>query len=152
MNFKKFLGIGLILVTLCVGLSVVSASLEPITMGDITHSTLDITSYDQSTGNLQFTSDIDVNISCLSAQDKDSLKKAIEDKNTTHVLNMTCGDSIQITLWTYDGVADAEIDGDTLHIKNTKQYYKLIGDSPDDLKITGVAFNTTAGQLFVAEN
>ena len=152
MNFKKILGIGLILVTLCVGLSVVSASLEPINMGDITHSTIDITSYDQSTGNLEFTSDIDVDISALSAQDKDSLKKAIEDKNTTHVLNMTCGDSIKITLWTYDGVADAEIDGDTLHIKNTKQYYKLIGDSPDELKITGVAFNTTAGQLFVAEN
>ena len=104
MNFKKILGIGLILVTLCVGLSVVSASLEPINMGDITHSTIDITSYDQSTGNLEFTSDIDVDISNLSAQDKDSLKKAIEDKNTTHVLNMTCGDSIKITLWTYDGV------------------------------------------------
>ncbi|WP_407453644.1 hypothetical protein [Methanobrevibacter sp.] len=152
MNFKKILGIGLILVTLCVGLSVVSASLAPINMGDITHSNLDITSYDQSTGNLKFTSDIDVDISALSAQDKDSLKKAIEDKNTTHILNMTCGNSIKITLWTYDGVADAKIDGDTLHIKNTKQNYKLTGGSPDDLKITGVAFNTTAGQLFVAEN
>ena len=152
MNFKKILGIGLILVTLCVGLSVVSASLEPINMGDITHSTIDITSFDQSSGNLKFTSDIDVDISDLSAADKDSLKKAIEDKDTAHILNMTCGSSIQITLWTYDGVADAEIDGDTLHIKNTKQNYKLIGASPDDLQITGVAFNTTEGQLFIAEN
>ena len=152
MNFKKILGIGLILVTLCVGLSVVSASLEPINMGDITHSTIDITSFDQSSGNLKFTSDIDVDISGLSAADKDSLKKAIEDKDTVHILNMTCGSSIQITLWTYDGVADAEIDGDTLHIKNTKQNYKLIGASPDDLQITGVAFNTTEGQLFIAEN
>ena len=152
MNFKKILGIGLILATLCVGLSVVSASLEPINMGDITRCAIDVTSYDQSTGNIKFTSDIDVDISGLSAQDKDSLKKAIDDKNTTHILNMTCGDSLKITLWTYKGVADARIDGDTLHIKNTKQNYKLIGATPDDLKITGVAFNTTAGQLFIAEN
>ena len=152
MNFKKILVFTVILITLCMAASAVSASLlEPIDIGDITNYNLDMTNFDDETDEVDFTTTADIDISDLSASDKKLLEDAIKDNNTAFILNLTAGSSIKITLWTYQGVDEANIDGDTLHIKHDSAYRSLTGKGMEDLELVAVSFNTTEGQLFTTD-
>ena len=152
MNFKKILIFTVILITLCMAASVVSASLlEPIDIGDITHYNLDMTNFDDETDEVDFTTTADIDISDLSASDKKLLEDAIKDNDTAFILNLTAGSAVKITLWTYQGVDEANIDGDTLHIKHDSAYRSLTGEGMEDLDLVAISFNTTEGQLFTTD-
>ena len=152
MNLKKILVFTVILITLCMAASAVSASLlEPIDIGDITKYDLDMTNFDDETDEVDFTTTADIDISDLSASDKKLLEDAIKDNNTAFILNLTAGSSIKITLWTYQGVDEANIDGDTLHIKHDSASRSLTGKGMEDLELVAVSFNTTEGQLFTTD-
>ena len=152
MNFKKILVFTVILITLCMAASVVSASLlEPIDIGDITHYNLDMTNFNDETDEVDFTTTADIDISDLSASDKKLLEDAIKDKKTAFILNLTAGSAVKITLWSYKGVDEADINGDTLHIKHDSAYRSLTGEGMEDLDLVAISFNTTEGQLFTTD-
>lgn len=152
MNFKKILVFTVILITLCMTASTVSASLlEPIDIGDITNYNLDMTNFDDETDEVDFTTTADIDISDLSASDKKLLEDAIKDKDTAFILNLTAGSAVKITLWSYKGVDEADINGDTLHIKHDSAYRSLTGEGMEDLDLVAISFNTTEGQLFTTD-
>lgn len=152
MNLKKILVFTVILITLCMAASAVSASLlEPIDIGDITHYNLDMTNFDDETDEVDFTTTADIDISDLSASDKKLLEDAIKDKDTAFILNLTAGSAVKITLWSYKGVDEADINGDTLHIKHDSAYRSLTGEGMEDLDLVAISFNTTEGQLFTTD-
>ena len=152
MNLKKILVFTVILITLCMAASVVSASLlEPIDIGDITHYNLDMTNFNDETDEVDFTTTADIDISDLSASDKKLLEDAIKDKKTAFILNLTAGSAVKITLWSYKGVDEADINGDTLHIKHDSAYRSLTGEGMEDLDLVAISFNTTEGQLFTTD-
>ena len=132
--------------------STVSASLlEPIDIGDITNYNLDMTNFDDETDEVDFTTTADIDISDLSASDKKLLEDAIKDKDTAFILNLTAGSAVKITLWSYKGVDEADINGDTLHIKHDSAYRSLTGEGMEDLDLVAISFNTTEGQLFTTD-
>ena len=152
MNFKKILVFTVILITLCMAASVVSASLlEPIDIGDIIHYNLDMTNFNDETDEVDFTTTADIDISDLSASDKKLLEDAIKDKKTAFILNLTAGSAVKITLWSYKGVDEADINGDTLHIKHDSAYRSLTGEGMENLDLVAISFNTTEGQLFTTD-
>lgn len=152
MKLKKILVFTIILITLCMAASVVSASLlEPIGIGEITKYNLDMTNFDEDTDEVDFTTNAEIDISDLSASDKKLLEDAIKDNDTAFILNLTAGSSVKITIWAYQGVDDAHIDGDTLYVKHDSSYRSLMGSGMDDLDLTAVSFNTTDGQLFTTD-
>ena len=152
MNLKKILVFTVILITLCMAASAVSASLlEPIDIGDITNYNLDMTNFDDETDEVDFTTTADIDISDLSASDKKLLEDAIKDKDTAFILNLTAGSAVKITLWSYKGVDEADINGDTLHIKHDSAYRSLTGEGMEDLDLVAISFNTTEGQLFTTD-
>lgn len=152
MNLKKILVFTVILLTLCMAAGVVSASLlEPIDIGEITHYDLEMTNSNDDTDEIDFTTTADIDISDLSASDKKLLEDAIKDNNTAFILNLTAGSSIKIAIWAYQGVDDADINGDTLHIKHDSTYRSLTGEGIKDLELVAIAFNTTEGQMFTTD-
>ena len=151
---KRILGIALILVTLCLAIGSASAffdNTDPVHIGDIKDYDLDITDFDDETSQVDFTANVEVDISDLSSSDKKLLEDAIKDNDTAFILNLTALGSVKITIWTYQGVDDAHIDGDTLFIKHDSSYRTITGSDTEDLKLTAVSFNTTSGKLFTTD-
>ena len=157
MNFKKILAISIILIALSLSLSAVSAG-SPIELGKIVSAPVEMGSTTSgpslpsgfgSSGvtqlnKVEFTANIQIDISKMSDGDKDLLKKAIEDDNKTVTLNGTADTSISITL--YQG-ADLSIDGDTLNVAVSSNY-STAGEG-GELEISSVEV-TGNSQTFVA--
>ena len=132
--------------------SAVSASLlDPIEIGDISHYDLTMTDFDKDTSEVDFTTTAEIDITDLSSSDKKLLEDAIKDNDTVFILNLTAGTAVKITLWSYQGVDDAHIDGDTLYVEHDCAYRSITGSGMDDLELTAVSFNTTEGQLFTTK-
>jgi hypothetical protein len=149
---RKILFVLLLAITVVSGLSMVSAAdSDAIDLGDIESADIDVTDFDKDTYDLDFKSTVKVDISDLSGDDKKLLEDTLNDTNSSYILNLTCGDYITIALWTYDGLYNTTIDGDTLTIECDNQYTLDEDYDPEDLEIYGISFNTTDGQLLDAE-
>ena len=160
MDFKKILAISLVLLTLCVSigavcaldLGLINSNPKPINIGDITKENIDITNIDNANSKLEFTADIEVDISELSADEKTLLEKAINDESTSFTLNLTSGKAIKISIWSSKGPDEVSISGDTLYVKDDQEYSMVGALDLNDLDITSITFNTTSGQVFLAED
>ena len=156
MNLKKNLAIALVLVTLCVCISGVSAigsglipfGFEPIDIGEITQGHVDII-HDSGDPDETYKFDIKVDISDLSASNRKSLEDAINKNGTVFVVNTTAN-SLKVMFTDYNGLDDVHISGDTLYIKNS-QTFSYANDANKTYHVTAISFNTTKGQEFYAQ-
>lgn len=163
MNFNKLLTISIILMLFSVSLGVVSAdSSGPIDLGKITTSDFeitDVTSKDSipspapstSIGStnlydVDFTAKFEIDISKMSDADKKLLTEAVDDENTSFILNLTSDHKISVEM--YKG-AEFSIDGDTLKI-DASTYYTSI-DNSKDVTVESVGLRSSDNQLFIAE-
>ena len=158
MNLKKIYAISIILIALSLSLGAISAG-SPIELGKIVSAPVEIDSVTPGSSvpsivggasstpmnDIEFSSNIQIDISKMKDSDKDLLKKAIEDENKTVTLNTTSDHSISITL--YQGV-DLSIDGDNLNIEASSSFNTP--GQPSSVKITSVEV-TGNGQTFVAK-
>ena len=152
MNYKKVSAIAIITLTCFLTLSMVSANdLQPIEIGEITNDNIKVIDFDESTYNLNFLVNIEVDISKLTPEEKNLLEEAINDNDTSFTLNLTDLSKLKISLWTSKAPDKAYIKDDTLFVQNEQNYHAFSGFSTDDLEITALAFNTTDGQLFATD-
>ena len=151
---KKILIVFLILAILSLGVVSAYEVENAIDMGSITRTSIEVNDYDESTGDFDFDAEIDVDISKMSKDDRTLLEDAIKDNNTSFILNLTYGkgSGVKIALWTYDGLDDVHIDGDTLYIKNNNNEFTIDdGFAPEEVEINAVSFNTTDGQILTSK-
>lgn len=150
MKFRKILVMLLILVTLGFTLNaVVASNPDPIKLGDIKNDDLVITELGQD--KLDFEYSVEVDISELSSEDKKLFEKSLDNNNTSFILNLTSSTPTKIAITMHSLPKKAEIVGNTLYIKNNNMFRLINGIQLDNLRISAVSFNTTSGQLFIAE-
>ena len=148
MNFKKILTIALILATICITLTAISASnIETIEMGKITKGTVGI-SHSSGESDETYDFDIEVDISKLSDSDKKTLEDIIKDDGTVFVVNATSNTG-KVTFSDYMGIDEAYINGNTLVIKNSLKL-PYVGGSQDSYQIDTISLNTTDGVTYTA--
>ncbi len=160
MNLNKILTIFIILMVLSISLSVVSAdSSGPIDLGKITSSDMKIKDVSQKGSlpstmsssfselyDVDFTANFEIDISKMSDSDKKLLTKAVEDKNTSFILNLTSNHDITVEL--YNG-ADYSIDGNTLKINADSTYTS--NDDSKDVTVRSIGLRSSDNQLFFAD-
>lgn len=140
MNFKRILAISLILATLCMTVTAISASNDVIIdIGEITKGEVNVSSSFLSS-DVDVSTDIEVNISNLSANDKEQLLEAITHNTTIVSLNLTSGDTVKYFLNTFMSDDEAYIEGDTLYLK-TFQKSEWVNSTDNDLKVDAVSFD-----------
>ena len=149
MNLKKILAIALILVTLCITLTAISATdFEIVDIGKITKGTVEVR-HGASDSDVTFKFIVEVDISDLSDSDKEDLEKAIKDDNLAFIVNAT-SDFGKVTFSDYQGLDDAYIQGNRLFIENS-QTVPYVADTSDFYQMDAIAMNTTDGVSFTAE-
>ena len=147
---------------LSISLCAVSASSGNIDLGEITTSDFQITDVTSkgsmpspvSSGpvtpsklyDVDFTAHFEIDTSKMSDADKKLLTEAVNDGNTSFIINLTSDHKISVEL--YKG-ADFSLEGDTLKIDSSTYYTSI--DGSRDVKVDTVGLRTRDNQLFVAE-
>lgn len=165
MNFKKILAIGLILIALSISVNAVCAGTTTVDLGKITSASVDVNGITErptvsgptfgtpspSTPtkeySVDFTANIQIDISKMSDADKDSFRKALDEGNNTLILNITDGNMrVSIEL---PNQGDVSIDGDTVNIGVSTSYTTHTNSGNPTL--TSVGIRTGDNHLFVAK-
>lgn len=164
MNFKKVLAMTIILMVLSISVGAVIAG-SAIDMGKITSSDFSIGDVSSkaplsspvpvgssgSAGSTQlydveFTADAQIDISKMSEADKKLLTKAVEDKNTSLIFNLSGKADISVEL--FQG-GEFSIDGDTLKVHASTSYTSIDGST--DVELKSVGLRSSDNQLFIAK-
>ena len=166
MNFRKILAISLILIALSISVTVVCAGQTNIDLGKITSSSIDVNSINErpstptpSIGapttdpqtteyDVDYTANIQIDISNMSAENKDLLKKALDGNDATLVLNITHGNG-KLSVEMHQG-ADMSLNGDILNIGVSSSYPSY--SNSRNLTLTSVEIKTGDNHVFVAKN